>query len=336
LPEPTAPAAEAEPGGGKAGAEPGSTLPDPAPDPGASATNSGEPTARRTSLRPAANPQAVAIQGSSPFESARDTYNPFADAFVKPAGTTVGAEASPSITTTPAPAASQRPKWGDLVAQNPALAALPPAASPRNDAARSLAATDPAGTKNVAAATNPRTPPSAPDRVRLASKPVDGGKAYCRYDARRRQLIDFRVPDLEGRPVRFQDLKSDYVLIDFWGTWCGPCVSSIKHLIEIQKQLGPERLTVVGVAYEEGPREEQVAAVSELAKKMGINYTLALGGLDGPCPLSAAFNVQAYPTMVLVDRYGRILWRDQGAAPATLARLDRVLESAARGDFVRR
>jgi hypothetical protein len=40
--------------------------------------------------------------------------------------------------------------------------------------------------------------------------------------------------------------------------------------------------------------------------------------------------------MILLDRYGRVLWRDTGATPATLSRLDRVLASATQGDFVRR
>ena len=53
-------------------------------------------------------------------------------------------------------------------------------------------------------------------------------------------------------------------------------------------------------------------------------------------PLQEALHVQAYPTMILVDRHGRIRWRDQGATPTTLARLDRVVAAATRSDVVRR
>ena len=47
--------------------------------------------------------------------------------------------------------------------------------------------------------------------------------------------------------------------------------------------------------------------------------------MDGPCPLQDAFQVQFYPTMVLVDRHGRILWREQGATDVTIARIDRFI-----------
>jgi hypothetical protein len=47
-------------------------------------------------------------------------------------------------------------------------------------------------------------------------------------------------------------------------------------------------------------------------------------------------HIQAFPTLILVDRQGRILWRDQGATPATLARLDQFIAAAAKPDVVRR
>lgn len=155
-------------------------------------------------------------------------------------------------------------------------------------------------------------------------------KASCRFDARQRRLVDFRLPDLQGKPVQFKDLDADLVLIDFWGTWCGPCVQSIPHLVDLQSRFGPERLKVVGVAYEQGTTPERTAAVEAAARRLGINYTVLLAEADGqPCPLQGALNVQAFPTMVLVDRHGRILWRDQGATKSTLARLARVIASNA-------
>jgi hypothetical protein len=51
---------------------------------------------------------------------------------------------------------------------------------------------------------------------------------------------------------------------------------------------------------------------------------------DGASPVQEALHIQAYPTMVLLDRQGRVVWRETGANTSTLARLDRVLESSAR------
>jgi thiol-disulfide isomerase/thioredoxin len=334
-PEPSAPATEPDSRGDKADVEPLSTLPDPTPDPASTGSGTAESAAQRDDPFTLSSPPALAIRGGSPFASTLDEYDPFAEVGVKPAGNFASAEASPRTTSAPVPPLPRRGNLG-LQHAGPDVAAqsLRPARRVAGDNSNSTP--NLADTKNLSAKTRPSTPATAVDRGLLALKQGEPSKAYCRYDTRRRQLVDFLLPGLQGGPIRFQDLKSDYVLIDFWGSWCPPCINAIPHLVELQKQFGSDRLTVLGVAYEEGPREERTAAVSEVAQRLKINYPLVLGGLDGPCPLQTALNVKSYPTMVLLDRYGRILWRDQGGSPATLARLDRVLDSAARGDFVRR
>jgi thiol-disulfide isomerase/thioredoxin len=158
--------------------------------------------------------------------------------------------------------------------------------------------------------------------------PVDRSliQASCKFDTRQERLVDFRLVDIAGRPSRFREFDAEYILLDFWGTWCGPCLKTIPHLVELQQRFPADRLKVVGIAYEQGSLSERVAAVSAIRKRLGINYELLLGEADGaPCPLRNAFQVTAFPTLILVDRLGRVVWREQGASPTTLTRLDRVL-----------
>jgi thiol-disulfide isomerase/thioredoxin len=165
------------------------------------------------------------------------------------------------------------------------------------------------------------------------SSPAQGSslrfQAACQYDSKNGRLIDFMLADLRGQPFLLSQTDADMVLLDFWGTWCGPCLDTIPHLIDLQSRYG-SRLKVIGIAYEDGTVAERAAAVTETAKKLGINYTLLLGGADGrPCPLQAALYVQAYPTMVLLDRNGKILWRVSGSDASTLSRLDRAVAARA-------
>ncbi len=53
---------------------------------------------------------------------------------------------------------------------------------------------------------------------------------------------------------------------------------------------------------------------------------------DGTCPIQKSLHVQSYPTLILVDRQGHILWQDQGANRATLSRLDKMVTLATQGE----
>jgi thiol-disulfide isomerase/thioredoxin len=169
-------------------------------------------------------------------------------------------------------------------------------------------------------------------------KPKPTIKAYCRIDAKQRQLIDFQLPDLEGRLVRFQDFDADLILLDFWGTWCQPCVKSVPHLVKIQKiadaqkARGLKQLQVIGIACEQGPNSEKLVKANRAVRDLGINYPVLMSGMESdPCPVLDVFNIQYFPTMVLLDREGHVLWADQGATPSTLARLDAFLANAMKG-----
>ena len=167
------------------------------------------------------------------------------------------------------------------------------------------------------------------------TKPVDAkaalgiNSAFCDFDTANQRLLDFELLNVQGKPERFSQMPSDLTLVFFWGTWCKPCHEAMPHLVELQKQLASDNFQIVGIAYEEGNVAERQKKVAMAADRYGINFPLLMGNSAGAesCPVRRAFEVRVYPTMVLLDREGRILWKDQGITPASLGRLDRVLAS---------
>lgn len=152
---------------------------------------------------------------------------------------------------------------------------------------------------------------------------------FCDFDATNQRIIDFELPDVKGRPVRFGQLPANLTLIVFWGTWCKPCHEIMPHLVELQRRLESDNVQIIGISYEEGALAERQKKVALAADRYGINFPLLLGGKSGSeaCPVRKSLGVQVYPTMILVDHNGRMLWRDTGSTPATMGRLDRVLAS---------
>jgi thiol-disulfide isomerase/thioredoxin len=148
-----------------------------------------------------------------------------------------------------------------------------------------------------------------------------------------RRLVDFQLNDVDGRPVSFGTINSRLVLIDFWTTWCGPCLKAIPHLVNLQKRYGEQGLQVVGIACEQGHASDRVARVARTrsqlqASGMHIAYPLLIdAGDDDKLLLRDHFRIDQYPTLILLDKTGKVLWRNEGPDHADLAQLENLLKN---------
>ncbi len=256
-------------------------------------------------------------------------YNPFVlvAAVLPDTARTVSPE-PPASAPKPGPSRSPDP-MPEVPSPEPSAS---PVSKPRKWSDLAPAASAPAAKVSASASAVATTRPNVLlARRSKSSAPVKlDAEALCQFDSRLSQLVDFQLPDLNGQPVRFRDLDADYILLDFWGTWCQPCVGSIPHLVELQKKYGPNKLRVVGIACEKDPMERRKANVGAAAAKLGINYSVLVASMDGSCPVQRDFQVRFYPTMILLDRKGKILWRAEGATESNLYRLDRALAATER------
>jgi len=115
------------------------------------------------------------------------------------------------------------------------------------------------------------------------------------------------VPDatfqkLDGTPITISDLKGAVVLINFWGTWCGPCLQEIPHLVRLSHQLKTKGLDVIGIALDSGyPKDIQAFMADH-----GMDYVVWMGDL---AMVKKRFYIMGFPTSLLIDRKGLILKR---------------------------
>jgi thiol-disulfide isomerase/thioredoxin len=157
-------------------------------------------------------------------------------------------------------------------------------------------------------------PPAAP---RLST--LVGQAPSCRVVGNR--VEDFALKDTAGQTFHLNQLRGRLVLLDFWGTWCEPCLRALPHLTELHRRYGPQGLEVVGISYDDGPVERQVQTLAYVRQRHGIGYRLILGGGDD-CPVLRDLGVKSFPTLILLDRDGTILWRGEGLTSQNEQRLE--------------
>lgn len=121
-----------------------------------------------------------------------------------------------------------------------------------------------------------------------------------------REAPDFQLPDLAGHPVSLSDLSGNLVVLNFWATWCGPCIEEMPALERMAKRFAGRGLRVLAVSLDVGAPEE----VAEFARGYGWNLPILLDPLSTVGDLYA---VRVMPTTYLIGPDGTILGRSFGA-----------------------
>jgi cytochrome c biogenesis protein CcmG, thiol:disulfide interchange protein DsbE len=129
----------------------------------------------------------------------------------------------------------------------------------------------------------------------------------------------FRGPTLAGPPVALADLRGRVVLLDFWATWCGPCLAEMPVLRHLDETAGPRGLAVVGVNIEGAAARR---AVDDVVREAGLRHPTVLD--EGH--VRQLYGVGGLPHLVLIDREGIVRQIFQGATPE--AELARAVEGA--------
>ncbi|MDT8437533.1 MAG: TlpA disulfide reductase family protein [Wenzhouxiangellaceae bacterium] len=132
-------------------------------------------------------------------------------------------------------------------------------------------------------------------------------------------IIDFSLPMLSGETVALSDWRGQWVLVNYWATWCAPCRKEIPDFSQMHD--ARDDITVLGLAFE----DTDVATFEEFLVDYPASYPILL--VDVYAPPEALGAPRALPTSFLVDPEGRLVetWIGPLTSETIMARVDQTL-----------
>jgi thiol-disulfide isomerase/thioredoxin len=131
---------------------------------------------------------------------------------------------------------------------------------------------------------------------------------------------DFSFVTAEGEYLSSEDLRGKVILLDFWGTWCGPCRDAVPYLTDLNKKYSQKAFVLISV-----DSNDEESVWREYIAKNKMNWT-HMRDADGK--IRRLFQVNAFPTYILIDHEGIILSRNLGGGYMTESAVESAVKKA--------
>ena len=118
-----------------------------------------------------------------------------------------------------------------------------------------------------------------------------------------KDALPFTLKDLTGKPFELASAKDKIVLLDFWASWCGPCVAEMPHIQKLHEEFKDKGLLVVGI------NNEESGIASEFMKDK--KYTFA-SLVDEGRAVAKQYQIGGIPQVLLIGRDGKVKWHSIG------------------------
>ncbi len=110
--------------------------------------------------------------------------------------------------------------------------------------------------------------------------------------------VDF----VNGDSIQLENYRGKLLYLDFWGSWCKPCVEELPELKELYRKLDHSKVEFLGIA------SDNTTRLRSFMEKIGLDWAQILE--ENEEPIAESYNINSYPTTLLIDENGKIIAKD--------------------------
>jgi thiol-disulfide isomerase/thioredoxin len=128
-------------------------------------------------------------------------------------------------------------------------------------------------------------------------------------------VLSFHAAD--GTPISLQNLRGKIVIVDFWATWCGPCMAEADHMVSLKDQYESKGVQMIGISLDQNKGQ-----MMRIAKEKGFTWPQYFDGKVWQNNISIEWGVRGIPATFIISPEGEVLWKGHPA------QIDRPLQKA--------
>lgn len=141
----------------------------------------------------------------------------------------------------------------------------------------------------------------------VANDPTSAKSKSSEYPPLASGLADADFELLDGAKFKISGKKGKVLMLNIWGTWCGPCREEMPHFVEMQNKYRDQGLEVIGLNIGDGSgTPETIPEIKAFVERMKLNYTIARSPNEATAQFYQITKQQVVPQTLLVDREGHL------------------------------